>query len=253
MPRKAARHSKNRDGRNAPSFSVDNLVPINQHWKQPDHFKALTANHRRMVRSIHEVDITIVHGCAGTLKTFLALQTGLKLIKDRQFGKYLYVRQNIKRPNEQGLGFRPGHESEKLSPLLKPIEDNLAAIAPQGEIDYLLRTKRIEASDMEMLRGRSPLDTVIHLDEAQNADLNGLLCVMTRLPESSRLIITGDFKGQRDIDAPEFDAFAGVCRVFRNHPRIHVIGFTEDDILRNELIKDILEGFDRIKKGVTNT
>jgi phosphate starvation-inducible PhoH-like protein len=250
MGRKSTRIQQ-QGGRNAPSFSVgSNLVPINQHWQQPQHFKALTANHRRMVRSIHENDITIVHGCAGTLKTFLALQTGLKLIKDRRFEKFIYARQNIQRPNEKGLGFRPGEESEKLSPLLKPIEDNLAAIAPPGEIDYLLRTKRIEGTDLEMLRGRSPLNAVIHLDEAQNTDLNGLLCVMTRLPESSKLILTGDFKGQRDIDSREFGAFAGVCREFKSHPRMAVIGFAQDDILRNELIKDILEGFDRIKAKI---
>jgi phosphate starvation-inducible protein PhoH len=249
MGRKQARAMK--DGRNAPSFSVGgNLVPINNHWQPPHHFKQLTANHRRMVRSIYENDITIVHGCPGTLKTFLALQTGLKLIKEKQYSKYLYVRQNIQRPNEKGLGFRPGEESDKLSPLLKPIEDNLNAIAPPGEIDYLLRTKRIEGSDMEMLRGRSPLNAIVHLDEAQNADLNGLLCVMTRLSESSKLIITGDFKGQRDISAKEFGAFEQVCLEFRQHPRIAMLQFTPDDILRNELIKDILEGFDRIKNRI---
>lgn len=249
MARKSAKG--NRDGRNAPSFSVgSNLVPINQNWQPPHHFKQLTANHRRMVKSIYDSDITIVHGCPGTLKTFLALQTGLKLIKERQYSRYLYVRQNIQRPNEKGLGFRPGEEADKLSPLLKPIEDNLNAIAPPGEVDYYLRTKKIEGSDMEMLRGRSPLNTIVHLDEAQNADLNGLLCVMTRLSESSKLIITGDFKGQRDMEGREFGAFEQVCREFKSHPRINVLYFSPDDILRNELIKDILEGFDRIKARV---
>lgn len=224
----------------------DNVVPICG-WRPPTHFKNLTSNHKRMVRAIYENDVTIVHGCPGTLKTFLALQTGLKLIKERQYEKYLYIRQNIQRPNEKGLGFRPGEEADKLSPLLKPIEDNLNAIAPPGEVDYLLRSRKIEGSDMEMLRGRSPLDCVIHLDEAQNADLNGLLCVMTRLSESSKLIITGDFEGQRDMNAREFDAFAQVCHEFKHHPRITVLQFTEDDILRNDLIKDILEGFSRIR------
>lgn len=246
MARKSARATKG--GQNAPSFSVgSNLVPINQSWQPPHHFKQLTANHRRMVRAIYENDIVIVHGCPGTLKTFLALQTGLKLIKERQFNKYLYVRQNIQRPNEKGLGFRPGEESDKLSPLIKPIEDNLYAIAPPGEIDYMLRTKRIEGSDMEMVRGRSPLNTILHLDEAQNVDLNGLLCVMTRLADSSKLIITGDYANQRDISSREFDAFREVCREFKQHPKMAVIGLGPDDILRNDLIRDIMEGFDRIK------
>lgn len=216
-------------------------------WQPPRHFKQITANHHRLMKSIINSPITIVNGPPGSLKTFLSVETGIRLIKNRQYEKFLYVRQNIQRPNEKGLGFRPGEESEKLSPLLKPIEDNLNAIMPPSELDYELRIKRIEGSDMEMLRGRSPLNTVIFADECQNMDLNALKCVMTRLSESSKLILAGDFKGQRDMRGSDFDAFELVCREFANVNGVVVINLGEQDILRNPLIVEVIRGFERIE------
>jgi phosphate starvation-inducible protein PhoH len=216
-------------------------------WAPPQHFKQITANHHRLIKSIINSPITIVNGPPGSLKTYLAVETGIRLIKNRQYEKFLYVRQNIQRPNEKGLGFRPGEEAEKLSPLLKPIEDNLNAIMPPSELEYELRIRRIEGSDMEMLRGRSPLNTVIFADECQNMDLNALKCVMTRLSESSKLILAGDFRGQRDLLGREFDAFELVCRHFSNTSGVNVITLGEHDILRNPLIIDIIRGFESIE------
>lgn len=230
------------------STSPENVIEIARGWHPPQHFKQLTPNHRRIIQAINKFPFTIIHGPAGSLKTFLALQTGLQLIRNRQYEKYLYVRQNIQRPNEKGLGFREGDERSKMSPFLRPIEDNLNAIMPPSQLEYELRTKRIEGSDMEMMRGRSPLKTILHLDEAQNADTNALKCVMTRIPESSKLIITGDFRGQRDMDNKCFDAFEKVCKVFASKPNFAVIGLGKNDILRNPLIVDILEGFAEIER-----
>jgi predicted ribonuclease YlaK len=216
-------------------------------WRSPSHFKRLTANHERIIQSIHRNPVTIINGPAGSLKTFLALQTSLKLVKQGLYEKILYIRQNIQRPNEKGLGFRPGEESEKLSPLLKPIEDNLTALVPPGELDYLLKTKRIEGSDVEMIRGRSPLETILVLDEAQNADLTALETVMTRKPESSKLILLGDFKGQRDLFSREFDAFELVCEEFSRRSPFCVINLNYNDILRDPLIREIIDAFSTIR------
>jgi len=227
----------------------ENVIEIARGWNPPQHFKQLSPNHRRIIQAINKFPITIIHGPAGTLKTFLTVQTGLQLIKDRQYDNFLYIRQNIQRPNEKSLGALPGEEGDKLSPLLKPIEDNLNAIVPPGELSYLLRTKRIEASCIEGIRGRSPLNTILFLDEAQNSDTNALKCVMTRVSESSKLVIAGDFRGQRDMYSDGFDAFEKVCKVFASKPNFAVISLGKNDILRNPLIIDILEGFAEIESN----
>lgn len=249
---KSVRKTQNRSKKavhNQDGFFDENAVNFgHRQWQSPPDFKSLTSNHIRVIKTIQIAPITIVSGPAGSLKTFLALQSGLRSLKENQFDQYLYVRQNIQRPNEKSFGSLPGDETAKLDPLLAPIRDNLNALVPPGELKYLIEKNRIKGSDIDMIRGRSPLSTFIHCDEAQNCDLNALQAVMTRLPSSSKMVITGDFLGQKDIDDPAFDAFEYVCKEFSNHPRIKVITLTKNDILRNDLIIDILEGFDNIKR-----
>jgi phosphate starvation-inducible protein PhoH and related proteins len=216
-------------------------------WNPPSHFQDLTPNHHRLIREINSKNITIANGPPGTLKTFLALKTAFNLVKACQYDKILYVRQNIQRPREKGLGYREGDEKSKLSPLLRPIEDNLHSLMPPGAVEYELRINRIEGSDMEMMRGRSPLNTIIIVDECQNIDFEGLKCVMTRVSSSSKLILLGDFKGQRDMNGRDFDAFEMVCKEFQNVPGIGSVTLTIRDILRNPMIAKILDGFDRIE------
>jgi phosphate starvation-inducible protein PhoH len=219
---------------------------LHQGWHPPQHFKALTSNHLRVLNAIKTSRVVIVNGPPGALKTFLSLQSGLNRMRDGYVERILYIRQNIQRPNEKGLGYRQGDETEKLSPLLKPIEDNLNALVPPGELDYLLRTRKIEGSDIEMIRGRSPLDTFVIADECQNMDFDAIKTIMTRISETSQLVMLGDFKGQRDLHGSDFDAFELVCKHFANVDGFRVINLNHEDILRSPLIIEILRTFDRI-------
>lgn len=216
-------------------------------WNPPNCFQKLTANHVRAIKSIKSNPITIINGPAGSLKTFLALKCGVELLKNGYLDHYWYIRQNIYRPNEKQKGALPGKESEKLSPLLAPVLDNLNAIMPPGELKYFLDNQKIQCSDIDGVRGRSPLNCFIHCDEAQNVDLAGLLAVMTRKSFTSKLVITGDYTGQRDLNHRDFDAFEEVCNEFKDHPDFGVVHFNKSDILRDTTLISITEGFDRIQ------
>jgi phosphate starvation-inducible PhoH-like protein len=227
-----------------------NVIEISHGWHPPSSFKKLTSNHYRLIQSIKSNPITIVNGPAGSLKTFLSLQTAIALVADGWFNKILYIRQNIQRPNEKGLGFLPGEKSDKLSPLLRPIRDNLEAIMPLGQLEQFLAKGLIEGSDLETIRGRSPLNTILICDESQNVDLVGLETVMTRRAESSKLIMVGDYHGQRDINSRDFDAFELVCKEFAGV--FSLINFNKNDILRADSCKDVIEGFERIRAGLAD-
>lgn len=242
--------SKKTAVQNQDGFFSSNVIEFgHKQWQSPPNFNPLTANHLHLLKVIERSPITIVNGPAGSLKTFLALQYGLRSMKDGEYEQYVYARQDILRPNEKPLGALPGEESLKLDPLIAPIRDNLAALVPPGELRYLLEKGKIKGSNIDMIRGRSPLNSFIHLDECQNCDLPAIKAVMTRKATSSKLVITGDFIDQKDIeDNPAFDAFEYVCRKFAHHNKIKVVTLTKDDILRDELIADILDIFDDIKR-----
>ena len=73
-----------------------------------------------------EVPLTIIQGPAGTAKTFYALAAGLEQVletEERPYRKILVCRPNAQ--FDADIGFLPGSEQEKISPLMRPIVDNL--------------------------------------------------------------------------------------------------------------------------------
>ena len=231
------------------SFFGDNVIDLPTS-KPRSTFKRLTANHHRLVHAIRNNPITLINGPAGSLKTFLTLQTALAMIDQGSLDKLIYIRQNIQRPNEKDKGAYPGERADKLSPLLKPIRDNLEAILTPYELAFLLDNGKIEATDIEDLRGRSPLRSFLFCDEAQNCDLTSLETVMTRRTECSVLALAGDYKAQRDIFTRDFDGYELVCNEFKD--KFAYIQLNKNDILRSETNKDVITGFENIKAKLTN-
>ena len=99
--------------------------------------------------------------------------------EERTYRKILVCRPNAQ--FDQDNGFLPGSEQEKISPLLRPIVDNLEILLDldgkkekrteeelRSRIDYLFTTGVITAEAMKFMRGRSLTDTWLMIDEAQN-------------------------------------------------------------------------------------
>ena len=73
-----------------------------------------------------EVPLAIIQGPDGTAKTFYALAAGLEQVletEERPYRKILVCRPNAQ--FDADIGFLPGSEQEKISPLMRPIVDNL--------------------------------------------------------------------------------------------------------------------------------
>ena len=160
--------------------------------------------------------LVIVRGMAGTAKTFYSLSVGLeKLLCE---GQNEYRRILICRPNAQfdlDIGFLPGDEQEKISPLLRPVMDNLEQLidsndaeryrdeaALQDKIREIFARGIIQAEAMNFIRGRSIAQTYLIIDEAQNMTPAQVKGVITRAGKGTKIILLGD-PGQ--IDRPYLD------------------------------------------------
>ena len=78
--------------------------------------------------------LVIVKGMAGTAKTFYALAVGLEKMINRPTGEYRRIL--VCRPNSQfddDIGFLPGNEQEKISPLMRPVIDNLEQLIDSND------------------------------------------------------------------------------------------------------------------------
>lgn len=160
--------------------------------------------------------LVIVKGPAGTAKTFYALAVGLEKVLEQESREYRKIL--VCRPNaqfDQDIGFLPGSEQEKISPLLRPIADNLEILLDggggkerrgeeelKGRVDYLFETGVITAEAMNFMRGRSITDTWLIIDEAQNLSPRQVKGIITRVGRGTKVILLGD---PAQIDHPLLD------------------------------------------------
>ena len=169
-----------------------------------------------LMQPAEKAPLVIVKGMAGTSKTFYALAVGLEKLLNHPTGEYRRIL--ICRPNAQfddDIGFLPGDEKEKISPLLRPIMDNLEQLIDsdeesryederelQGKIDEIFERGLIQAEALNFIRGRSIVKTYLIIDEAQNMTPRQAKRIITRAGKDTKVILLGD---PNQIDRPFLD------------------------------------------------
>lgn len=169
-----------------------------------------------LMQPASQAPLVIVKGAAGTAKTFYALAVGLEKVLNNPTGEYRRIM--VSRPNAQfdaDIGFLPGDEQEKISPLMRPVIDNLEQLVDsndetryederelKGKIDEIFDRGLIQAEALNFIRGRSIVKTYLVIDEAQNMTPGQVKGIITRAGEGTKIILLGD-PGQ--IDRPFLD------------------------------------------------
>ena len=164
----------------------------------------------------NEIPLVIIKGAAGTAKTFYSLAVGLSKVMDSSPKEYRKIL--ISRPNaefDDDIGFLPGDEQSKISPLLRPIRDNLEILVDGNEekryedevilrdkIDELFDREIITAQALNFIRGRSLVKTWLIIDEAQNLTPKQAKGIITRAGKDTKVILLGD---PAQIDNPLLD------------------------------------------------
>lgn len=169
-----------------------------------------------LMQPAKKAPLVIVKGMAGTSKTFYSLAVGLEKMLNNPTGEYRRIL--ICRPNAQfdsDIGFLPGDEQEKISPLMRPIMDNLEQLVDsneelrfenerelQGKVEEIFERGIIQAEALNFIRGRSIIKTYLIIDEAQNMTPGQAKGIITRAGRNTKIILLGD-PGQ--IDRPFLD------------------------------------------------
>lgn len=169
-----------------------------------------------LMQPASKAPLVIVKGMAGTSKTFYSLAVGLEKLINNPNGEYRRIL--VSRPNAQfdtDIGFLPGTEQEKISPLMRPIIDNLEQLIDSNEeqrysnekelsdkIEELFDRGIIQAEALNYIRGRSIVKTYLIIDEAQNMTPNQVKGIITRAGKDTKIILLGD---PNQIDRPYLD------------------------------------------------
>jgi len=195
-----------------------------------------------------ETKLIFVDGPAGTAKTWLSVYCGLQLFQKNIIEELIYVRSAVE-SSDSKLGFLPGAQDDKMAPYLEPFKDKLEELLDPIDIKYLQEEERIYGIPVGFLRGASWENKFILVDEAQNLSEKELITIMTRVGEKCKVFICGDAM-QSDIG--NRSGFNSILDLFHDDVSkthgIQTFKFTEDDIVRSQLVKFIITKLKSLSK-----
>lgn len=189
----------------------------------------------------------LLHGKAGTGKTFITFYLALKDILVRQRYKKMIIVRSA-RPSLD-MGFMPGRLNEKLALYEPPYQDIVANLC-ESPVAYnkLKNNKNIEFTSTSYLRGVSFDDAIIVLDEAQNCSSIELHTIATRIGDNSRLIALGDIM-QKDFMKHEQSGFLEFISILKTMPSVSLIELTSVDVVRSGFCRDYIKALERYTDG----
>lgn len=202
--------------------------------------QAKTAGQAEYLKKIAEHDIVIGIGPAGTGKTYLAVAAAVDALMRKRVRRIVLARPAVEAG--ESLGFLPGDMQAKVDPYLRPLYDALDDLIPFERIQKLIEARTIEVAPLAFMRGRTLGDSFVILDEAQNATGMQMKMFLTRLGVNSKIVITGD-KTQVDLPRREDSGLMQVERILHGIEGISFHYFTEADVVRHRLVRDIIRAY----------
>lgn len=200
-----------------------------------------TLNQKAYMEAMRTYDIVFGIGPAGTGKTYLAMAMAVDALVKGSVERIVLARPAVEAGEK--LGFLPGDLAEKVNPYLRPLYDALHDMMDFDKAGRLMSKGVIEVAPLAFMRGRTLNSSFVILDEAQNATNEQMKMFLTRLGFDSRAVITGDVT-QVDLPGGTLSGLVGASRVLADIEGIAFVSFTERDVVRHRLVRDIIRAYE---------
>ncbi len=205
-----------------------------------------TNNQNKYFELLNTKNIVFAIGPAGTGKTYVAVAKAVAALQEGKVNKIILSRPAVEAGEK--LGYLPGDLKEKVDPFLRPIYDALYSLLPFEQVEKKIFNNIIEIAPIAFMRGRTLEDCFIILDEAQNTTRTQMKMFLTRLGKNSQMVVVGDIT-QIDLVS---ERESGLKDALIKLTKISDIGFielNEKDVVRHELVKKIINAYDKNNKN----
>jgi phosphate starvation-inducible PhoH-like protein len=190
--------------------------------------------------------IVFATGPAGTGKTMLAMQAGVKAFKEGSVSKIILTRPAVGVDDEKH-GFLPGNITAKMEPWTRPLFDVIQEYYSLKEVTRMLDEQVIEIAPLAYMRGRTFKEAWVVADEMQNATPGQIKMLLTRLGEGSKIVVTGDTRqaDRCDKDNGLLD-FKRLVEAYQQSKYVAGVEFNQRDIARHPAVREILSIYGEI-------
>ena len=172
--------------------------------KNPIKFKIQLNDEQKLAKAkILENTITLLAGQAGSGKTLLACNVALDGLFRRMYDKVIITRPTV---SKEEIGFLPGDLREKMDPWVQPIYQNMFLLYDKSKVEKYIEKAEIEIVPVSFMRGRTFVNSIVIVDEAQNVTHDQMEMIVTRLGKGSKMIVCGDTH-QVDLKKKEDSGF----------------------------------------------
>ena len=198
-----------------------------------------TPNQKTFYNTISRNDVTFSIGPAGCGKTYLATHYALKNLAKGKYDKLVITKPLVEVDGER-MGYLPGDIDEKTMPYMMSLYYNMEQIIGKQRLDVLKRAGVVQVIPLAYMRGLTLTDSIVVLDEAQNATPAQIKTFVTRIGQGSKYIINGDLM-QSDIRNEN-----GLEDAIKRFTGIRRVGFSQfdlSDVVRHPIVAEMLERY----------
>lgn len=209
---------------------IDDLKTINP----------LTENQRKFFELYKNSHAMLLHGVAGTGKSYIALYKALEeaLDKGSSFDKVVIVRSAVP---SRDIGHLPGDEKEKTEVYQQPYVEICEDLFGRFDaFQRLLEQKSINFMITSFVRGITLDNSIIIVDECQNMTDMELNSIITRVGEKSKIIFCGDFRQTDLYKKTDLSGLKKFMVIADMMPSFKTIEFEIEDIVRSNLVKEYI-------------
>ena len=226
------RSSKKKSPSNSLKMSIDDMITID----------AKTENQGQFMSQYYHKPAFLLHGCAGTGKTFIAMYRALEEVLDKgtPFERVIVVRSAVP---SRDIGHLPGSLDEKTDIYSLPYQAMCKEFFPTKQQPYqrLVEQKYLEFMSTSYIRGITLEHAVIIIDECQNLTDMEINSIMTRAGVSTKVIFCGDFRQTDLFKRHDMSGLKQFMLTVDAMPSFCSVEFGVEDIVRSALVREYIE------------
>ena len=214
-----------------------------------DHLKVIglpTPNQETVFEAYSEGKNLVLHGAAGTGKTFISLYLALQevLNPETPYEKVYMVRSLV--PTRE-IGFLPGDHEDKSNLYQIPYKNMVKYMfempddnAFESLYDNLRSQETVSFWSTSFIRGVTLDKCVMIVDEFSNLNFHETDSIITRVGEDTKIIFSGDYTQSDLVKSNERNGVLDFMKILQSMPSFECVEFGIEDIVRSGLVREYL-------------